>query len=137
MMLVAVKYGHGMISGDIGNFFCTAPCAEKIWLVVGEQFGDKKGAIVVLKWALYGLKIASASFCEFLGDFLREMGFEPSKADQYLWIKKFKHYERYDYIATHVRDVMDSPEYYLGNSIAKRNGNVVISTKKYLKEVKR
>eukprot|EP00957_Ditylum_brightwellii_P146999 11191614-Ditylum_brightwellii.AAC.1 len=62
MMLVAVKYGLGMISGDIGNALCTAPCAEKIWSVAGEQFGDKNGAIVVLKRALYGLKTASASF---------------------------------------------------------------------------
>eukprot|EP00957_Ditylum_brightwellii_P147210 11209087-Ditylum_brightwellii.AAC.1 len=86
------------------------------------------------------------------------MGFEPSRADQDLWIKKFEHYEGYDYIATHVddiiivtknpikymsyieqhfqvMDVMDSPEYYLGNNIAKRNSKVVILTKKYLKEV--
>eukprot|EP00957_Ditylum_brightwellii_P014194 1068347-Ditylum_brightwellii.AAC.1 len=48
MILVAAKYGLGMIYGDIGNAFCTAPCAEKIWSVAGEQFGEKKGAIVVL-----------------------------------------------------------------------------------------
>jgi hypothetical protein len=36
-----------------------------------------------------------------------------------------------------VRDVTDSPEYYLGNNIAKRNGKTVITTKKYLKEVLR
>eukprot|EP00957_Ditylum_brightwellii_P017990 1355824-Ditylum_brightwellii.AAC.1 len=85
------------------------------------------------------------------------MGFEPSRADQDLLIKKSEHYEGYDYIATHVdgivivtknpikcmsyieqhfqvRDVTYSPEYYLGNNIAKRNGKLVISTKKYLKE---
>eukprot|EP00957_Ditylum_brightwellii_P114597 8738375-Ditylum_brightwellii.AAC.1 len=81
------------------------------------------------------------------------MGFEPSRADQDLWIKKSMHYEGYDYIATHVddiivvannpleymshieqhfqvRNVTDSPEYYLGNKWKK-----IISTKKYLKEV--
>eukprot|EP00957_Ditylum_brightwellii_P177809 13544274-Ditylum_brightwellii.AAC.1 len=30
MMLVAAKCGLGMVSGDIGNAFCTAACAEKI-----------------------------------------------------------------------------------------------------------
>eukprot|EP00957_Ditylum_brightwellii_P120661 9203767-Ditylum_brightwellii.AAC.1 len=136
-----------MISGDIGNAFCTVPCVEKIWSVAGEQLGDKKGAILVLKQALYGLKIVSASFHKCLGDFLCEMGLEPSRADQDLWIKKSEHYEGYDYIATQmddimivaknlleymshikqhfqVKDVMDSPEYYLGNNIAKRNGKV-------------
>eukprot|EP00957_Ditylum_brightwellii_P089129 6787420-Ditylum_brightwellii.AAC.1 len=36
-----------------------------------------------------------------------------------------------------VRDVTDSLEYYLDNNIVKRNGRVVILTKKYLKEVLR
>eukprot|EP00957_Ditylum_brightwellii_P121308 9251360-Ditylum_brightwellii.AAC.1 len=55
---------------DIGNVFCMAPCAEMIWSVAGEQFGNKKGAIMDL------------------------------------WIKKSKHYEGYDYIATHVDDII-------------------------------
>eukprot|EP00957_Ditylum_brightwellii_P146938 11187025-Ditylum_brightwellii.AAC.1 len=42
-MLVAAKYGLGMISGDIGDDFCTALCAKKIWSVAGEQFGERKG----------------------------------------------------------------------------------------------
>eukprot|EP00957_Ditylum_brightwellii_P182646 13911948-Ditylum_brightwellii.AAC.1 len=73
MMLVAAKYGLGMLSREIGNAFCTAPCAEKIRSEAGEQFGEKKGAMVVLKQAIYGLKTASASFHKFLGDFLCEM----------------------------------------------------------------
>eukprot|EP00957_Ditylum_brightwellii_P101526 7737240-Ditylum_brightwellii.AAC.1 len=36
-----------------------------------------------------------------------------------------------------MRDVMDSPEYYLGNNIAKRNGKKGILTKKCLKELLR
>eukprot|EP00957_Ditylum_brightwellii_P038250 2891997-Ditylum_brightwellii.AAC.1 len=124
MMLVAAKYGLGMISGDVGNIFCRVPCAEKIWSVAGGQFGYKKGAIVVLKEALYGLKTVSASFHKLLRDFLQEMGFEPPMTDQDLWIKKSEHYEGYDYIATHVRDITDSPEYYLGNNIAKRKSKV-------------
>eukprot|EP00957_Ditylum_brightwellii_P097229 7405036-Ditylum_brightwellii.AAC.1 len=88
------------------------------------------------------------------------MGFEPSRADKDLWIKKSDHYKSYDYITMHVDDILivaknlleyinhieqqfqvryvtDSPENYLGNNIAKKNGKVVISTKKYLKEVLR
>eukprot|EP00957_Ditylum_brightwellii_P144154 10983309-Ditylum_brightwellii.AAC.1 len=65
------------MSGDIGNAFCIAPYAEKIWSTAGDEFGHRKGAIMVLKWALYGLKTASASFHKHLGDFLRQMGFTP------------------------------------------------------------
>eukprot|EP00957_Ditylum_brightwellii_P172019 13096150-Ditylum_brightwellii.AAC.1 len=57
------------MAGNIGNAFCTASCAEKIWSVAGDQFGNKKGSIVVLNRALYGLKTASASFHQFLGVF--------------------------------------------------------------------
>ena len=160
MMLIAVKFGLGMMSGDIGNAFCTAPCAEKIWSTCGAEFGKREGAVVVLKRALYGLKTASASFHKFFGDFLRELGFKPSRADQDLWIRKSDEYEGYDYIATHVddiiivakdpvsymnrieqrfkvRDVTDSPEYYLGSNLVRRNGKIYISSKKYVKEILR
>eukprot|EP00957_Ditylum_brightwellii_P115747 8829674-Ditylum_brightwellii.AAC.1 len=89
------------MAGDIGNVFCTAPCTEKIWSVAGDQFRTRKGSIVVLKRALYELKTASASFHQFLGDFLRKMGFTPSRADKDLWLHKSDEHKGYDYIATH------------------------------------
>ena len=160
MLLIAVKNDLGFMAGDIGNAFCTAPCAEKIWSVAGDQFGTRKGSIVVLKRALYGLKTASASFHQFLGDFLREMGFTPSRADQDLWLRKSDEHKGYDYIATHVddiiivaknpskymthieqhfqvRDVTDSPSYYLGNDLVRRGKLIHLSTKNYVKEVLR
>eukprot|EP00957_Ditylum_brightwellii_P208693 15358546-Ditylum_brightwellii.AAC.1 len=87
MLLIAMKHDLGFMAGNIGNVFCTAPCAEKIWSVAGDQFGNKKGSTVVLKRALYGLKTALASFHQFLGDFLRVMGFVPSRSDQDLWLQ--------------------------------------------------
>eukprot|EP00957_Ditylum_brightwellii_P004915 374842-Ditylum_brightwellii.AAC.1 len=75
------------MTADIGNAFCTAPCAEKIWSIAGDQLSEKKGLVIVLRRALYGLKTASASFHKFMGDFLQEMGFPPSRADQDLWLK--------------------------------------------------
>jgi hypothetical protein len=159
-MLIAVKNNLGMKSGDIGNAFCTAPYAKKIWSTAGDVFGKRKGATGVLKQALYGLKITSASFHKHLGGFLRYMEFTPSRADQDLWIKKSDLYNGYDYIATHdddiiivakgqvkylnhieqhfnVRDVTDLSEYYLGNDLIKQNGRIHISTKKYATEVLR
>eukprot|EP00957_Ditylum_brightwellii_P098639 7514092-Ditylum_brightwellii.AAC.1 len=94
------------MSGDIGNAYCTAPCAEQIWSVTGDDFGPRKGLVVTLKRALYGLKTASASFHKFFNNFLRELGFEPSRVDQDLWIQESDEYEGYDYLATHVDDVI-------------------------------
>eukprot|EP00957_Ditylum_brightwellii_P008221 621974-Ditylum_brightwellii.AAC.1 len=49
MMLIAVNNNIGMMSGDIGNAFCTAPCDKKIRSTAGDEFGERKGATVVLK----------------------------------------------------------------------------------------
>ena len=61
---------------------------------------------MVLKRALYGLKTASNSFHKYSEDFLIDLVFTSSRADQYLWICKSDKYEGYDYIATHVDDVI-------------------------------
>ena len=96
MILIAVKNGLGLIAGDIGNTLCTAQCAENIWSCCGAEFDPICGAVVVLKWALYGLKTASNSFHKYFGDFLRDLGFIKSIVDQDLWIRKFDKYEEYD-----------------------------------------
>lgn len=161
LQLVAVQNGLGIMTGDIANAFCTAPCAEKIWSVAGPEFGERKGSIVVLNRALYGLKTASRSFHEFFGDCLRRMGFLPTRADPDLWYKQSTDYKGYDYIATHVDDFIiaakrpleymsqieqeflirnkeDSPNYYLGNSYTRRGKDdryLHVSSKKYVAEV--
>ena len=160
LMLVAVQNGLDLMAGDIGNAFPTAPCAEKVWSVAGPEFGQRQGAVVILQRALYGLKTSSRAFHEFLADLLRRMGFVPTRADQDLWYKRSEHYDGYDYIATHVddliiaskkpsdymaqieqeflvRNIEDSPSYYLGNDIKRIKDKVHISSKKYVTEVLR
>jgi Reverse transcriptase (RNA-dependent DNA polymerase) len=148
--------------GDIGNAFPTVPCAEKIWSVAGPEFRTqgKEGSKVILRRALYGLKTASRSFHEFLGDKLRRMGFTCTRADQDLWLTKSDKYDGYDYNATHVDDLIiaakypniyideieqeflirnksDSPSYYLGNDIKQVGNTIHVSTVKYVTKVLR
>eukprot|EP00957_Ditylum_brightwellii_P067246 5103002-Ditylum_brightwellii.AAC.1 len=106
MLLLTVRNNLGIIAGDIGNAFYTALCAKKIWSVAGDDFGPRKRCVVMLNRALYGLKIASASFHMFFGDFLRELGFEPLRVDQDHWLQKSVKYEGYDYVATHVDNII-------------------------------
>jgi hypothetical protein len=162
LMLVATQNNLNLMVGDVGNAFPTAPCAEKIWSTAGPEFRHqgKEGSKVILKRALYGLKTASRSFHEFFGDKLRRMGFVSSRADQDLWVRRSDDYKGYDYIATHVDDLIiaaknpgkymndieqeflirnksDSPSYYLGNDMKSIHNNkyMHISTKKYVTEV--
>ena len=159
-MIVSVQNGLCFMTGDIGNAFCTAPCAEKVYSRAGPEFGNREGSVVVLQRALYGLKTASRSFHEWFGDALLRMGFRPSRADQDLWWRKSDDYAGYDYIATHVddiicaapdpskymsqieqefkvRDLSDSPSYYLGNDLKKLGDKMHVSCGKYVKEVLR
>eukprot|EP00957_Ditylum_brightwellii_P099964 7617776-Ditylum_brightwellii.AAC.1 len=106
MLLIAMSNNLGMMDGDIDNDFCNAPCSEKVWSMAGNEFGQRKGCVVMLNRALYGLKTASALFHKFFGDFLQELDFEPSKVDQDLWLRKQYTYECYDYIATHVDSII-------------------------------
>jgi Reverse transcriptase (RNA-dependent DNA polymerase) len=70
LMIFSIKNQLNLMVGDVGNAFPTAPCAEKIWSIAGPEFRNqgREGAKVRLKQALYGLKTASRSFHEFLGD---------------------------------------------------------------------
>ena len=56
--------------GDVLNAYITAPVTEKIWTVLGPEFGNDAGKRAVIVRALYGLKSAGAAFCTHLSSFI-------------------------------------------------------------------
>ena len=44
-------------AGDIMNAYITAPCEEKVWTVLGEEFGDDAGKAAIIVRALLWVKI--------------------------------------------------------------------------------
>ena len=108
ILFIAVNNGLGIIYVQIVNELCMSPCAKNIWSCCGVEFGPKYGAVLVLKRDLYGLKMAPNSLHKYFGDFLRYLRFTPSIADQELWIRKYDKYEGYDYIETHVDNVINA-----------------------------
>jgi hypothetical protein len=40
---------------DIENAYLTAPLIEKVWTVLGPEFGDDSGKVALIVRALYGL----------------------------------------------------------------------------------
>ena len=88
MLIISVKNGFLLMSGNIGNVFCTATCLKNIWSTCGEEFGAIFGADVVIKRALYGLNAAYNSFHKFFVGFLRDLGFNPYRSDQDLCLSK-------------------------------------------------
>jgi hypothetical protein len=71
---------------DIENAYITAPCSEKIWTVLGPEFGSDAGKTAIVVRALYGLKSAGASFRKHLADCMKHIGFAPCLADPDLWM---------------------------------------------------
>jgi hypothetical protein len=47
--------------GDVLNAYITAPVKEKVWTILGPEFGHDSGKSAVVVHASYGLKSASAA----------------------------------------------------------------------------
>ena len=56
--------------GDILNAYITAPITEKVWTVLGAEFGRDAGKSEIIVCALYGLKSAGAAFRAHLASFM-------------------------------------------------------------------
>jgi hypothetical protein len=67
--------------GDVLNAYITAPITEKVWIVLGSEFGCDAGKTTVIVRALYGLKSAGANFRAHLTSFMRKKGNTSCKAD--------------------------------------------------------
>ena len=95
---------------DIENAYITAPCTEKIWTVLGPEFGSDAGKTAIVVRALYGLKSAGASFCNHLADCMKHLGFAPCLADPDLWmraeVRPCDGFEYYAYVLLYVDDVL-------------------------------
>ena len=48
--------------GDVLNAYITAPVKEKVWTILGPEFGHDTGRSAIIVHALYGLKSAGAAF---------------------------------------------------------------------------
>ena len=60
--LIAHRDGLPILCGDIGNAFITADCLENIYSRAGLEFLDRKGAVMIFKKALFGLR-STSSLC--------------------------------------------------------------------------
>jgi hypothetical protein len=47
---------------DVLNAYITAPVKEKVWTILGPEFGHDAGRSAIIVRALYGLKSAGAEF---------------------------------------------------------------------------
>uniref|UniRef100_A0A7S2YRE1 Reverse transcriptase Ty1/copia-type domain-containing protein n=1 Tax=Entomoneis paludosa TaxID=265537 RepID=A0A7S2YRE1_9STRA len=91
---------------DIGNAYLEAKTKEKLFIIAGDKFGDRKGHILIIRRALYGLKSSRNRWHERFADCLRHEDFTPVKCDTDVWMRKSKDKKSYEYIAVYVDDLM-------------------------------
>jgi hypothetical protein len=98
--------------GNILNTYITALITEKVWTILGPEFGIDAGksAIIVIVHALYGLKSAGAAYCAHLASFMRQMSYTSCKADPDLWYKAETrpddNFRYYAYILCYVDNIL-------------------------------
>ncbi len=66
--------------GNVLNAYITAPVKEKVWTVLGPEFGRDAGRSAIIVRDLYGLKSAGAAFRAHLASFMCQMGYSSCKA---------------------------------------------------------
>lgn len=80
----------------------------------GPEFGDREGHLLIIHKALYGLRSSGREFVDLLASCLKELGFNPSKAEPEIFMREKD--GTYEYVATYVDDlclVMKEPEAFL------------------------
>jgi len=96
--------------GDVLNAYLTASNSERIWTVLGPEWGPDKGNRAILVRALYGLKSAGALFRSHLATCMHNLGNTSCKADPDLWYNAMTrptdNSPYYAYILCYVDDIL-------------------------------
>ena len=96
--------------GDVLNAYITTPITQKVWTILGPEFGPDAGKTAIIVRALYGLKSAGAAFRAHLASFMRQMGYTSCKAGPDLWMKAElrpdNNFKYYSYILIYVDEIL-------------------------------
>jgi hypothetical protein len=109
-LLMAALNDLNVKVGDVLNAQITAPITEKVWTVLGPEFGIDTSKSAIIVHALHGSKSAGAVFCTHLASFMHQMGNTSCKADPDLWYKAETRpadsFRYYAYILCYVDDML-------------------------------
>lgn len=101
---------------DVGNAYLEAFTDEMVYIIADAAFRDRAGHTLVIIKALYGLKSSGKRWWERCSEILNDMGFQPSKAEDDIWMKDMG--DHHEYLARYVDDI----------AIVSKNPKVIIDT---------
>jgi hypothetical protein len=108
--LIADLNDLDIMACDVGIAYLNAACREKVWFVVGSEFGSWQPIIVKIVRALYGLKSSGAAcWRAMFNSTLLEMGFRSTVADPDVYLRanaKPCGFKFYEFLLVYVNDVL-------------------------------
>jgi hypothetical protein len=107
---------------DIENAYLTSPLTDKVWTVLGPEFGDDAGKRALLVRSLYGMKSAGAALRNHLTECMNHLGWHPCRADRDLGMNAETYPDDgvlyWSYILIYVDDIL-CVHHDLGSQLAK------------------
>ena len=83
-----------MCACDIGSAYLEAYTKEKLYIIAGPDCKELEGHTLLVKKALYGLRMLGAQWAKTLADYLRAFGWKQTQIDPAIWIMdKGSHYD--------------------------------------------
>ena len=104
-LMLATQNRLQVKTSDVENAYLTTPTEEKLYTILGPEFGEYEGKTAVICQALYGAKSAGASFRNHLAKCMLSLDYESCKADPNMWIKELtkpRGIRNYGYILLYV-----------------------------------
>ena len=81
-----------------------------MYTILGPEFGQDEGKMMIIVGALYGLNIAGEYFQNHLAECMQFMGYKPCLYDPALWMKLMNisrnDFEHYECVLIYVGDVL-------------------------------
>ena len=90
---------------DVGNAYLEAYTDQKLCIIVGPEFKELQGHLLIMIKTLHGTRSGGARWHDRLFDIFQELKFKPSKADPDVWMRPEQGGTCYEYIAVYVDDL--------------------------------
>ena len=85
--IIAHRDNLKLICGDIRNAFLNAKTDERCYVRAGPEFGPREGSVALIVCALYGLVTSAERWRACFADFLRSLGFVPTRYDRGAYLR--------------------------------------------------
>ena len=104
VLFIAELNGLRSWATDVGNAYLEADTEEKVYIIAGPEFREKRGHTMVIKKALYGLRSSGLRWWDRCSEILGAMGFKSTMAEDDIWIRRSTNH--YEYIVRYVDDLL-------------------------------